>query len=377
MNVELRPHQKKAVEELDSGKILCGGVGVGKSITSIAYFVTKEKADQLYIITTARKRDSHDWDGECAHFNVKPTVDSWNNIHKYIGIKDAFFIFDEQRLVGSGAWVRSFYKIAKANRWILLSATPGDTWMDYIPVFVANGFYKNKTAFTRTHAVFNAFTKFPKVDHFVGERILRQYRDKLLVDMPFVRSTTRHDIQWPVLYDKLQFDMVLKSRWNPFTHEPIKDVSELFACMRKVTNSDPSRLQAVREILKKRPKLIVFYNFDYELEVLRTLPGVVKEWNGHKHEPVPKGDAWVYLVQYSAGAEAWNCITTDTILFYSLNYSYRIREQAMGRIDRLNTPYKDLYYYTLKSGSKIDIAIYRALKMKKTFNEHSYLAKRH
>lgn len=382
--VDLYPHQEKAVRQLRNGSILWGGVGTGKSLTAMAYYMANEAPRDIYVITTAKKRDSSDWHGEAAHFGVGTskdatvagvlTVDSWNNIGKYVDVTDAFFIFDEQRLVGSGAWAKSFLKIAKHNRWILLTATPGDTWLDYIPVFVANGFYKNRTEFKREHVVYNNYAKFPKVERYIGVSRLVRYRNQLLVEMPYIRHTNRIVKHVPVDYDKDLFDQVVKKRWHVYEERPLKDVGEMFHAMRKVVNSDTSRWQAVRTLLRTHPKLIVFYNFDYELDMLRELSEdtTVAEWNGHKHEPIPPTDSWVYLVQYVAGAEGWNCIETDAMVFYSLTYSYKNYHQAYGRIDRLNTPYSELYYYVLLSNSIIDNAVWRSLSSKKSFNEASF-----
>jgi len=384
--VDLYPHQRIAVDKMSNGKILWGGVGTGKSITAAAYYMQKEAPRDVYVITTAKKRDSLDWVTEFARFGVGMkegrtvagvlAVDSWNNISKYNNIYGAFFIFDEQRLVGSGAWVKSFIKIARKNHWILLSATPGDTWLDYIPVFVANGYYENRTAFKREHVVYNSYSKFPKVDHYVSVGKLIKYRNALLVEMPYLRHTTRHAVTVAVDYDKELFQQVIKDRWNPFENRPVANVSELFSCMRKVAYSDVSRLNSVVELMKKHGRLIVFYNFDYELQDLRTLnetEGVTfAEWNGHKHEEVPETGRWVYLVQYTAGSEGWNCTTTDSTVFYSLTYSYKAWHQAHGRIDRLNTPFKDLYYYTMMSKSPIDLAVMKSLQQKKSFNEKKF-----
>lgn len=388
--IELYPHQRAAVDKLSNGKILWGGVGTGKSLTACAYYIEKEAPKDVYVITTAKKRDSMDWEDEFIKFKVGPkaseacgtgklVVDSWNNIGRYKDVKGSFFIFDEQRLVGAGAWSTTFIKIAKANNWILLSATPGDTWMDYIPVFVANGFYKNRTAFKDEHVVFATYTKFPKVERYNGVGKLIRHRNSLLVHMPFARHTTRHSQDVPVKYDKEKYDQILTDRWNPYEGAPIKDVAELFRLMRKVAYSDPSRLEAVKALMAKHPRLIVFYNFDYELESLRTLASddvVVAEWNGHKHEEVPDSERWLYLVQYVAGAEGWNCITTDAMVFHSLTYSYKNWHQAHGRTDRLNTPYTDLHYYTLKSEASIDKFVKSALTQKKSFNETAFLTKR-
>lgn len=386
----LYPHQKPAIEQLGNGKILCGGVGSGKSITALAYWWSKvckggldpwapvQREIPLYIITTALKRDSLEWIGDLSYFakseTHKVTVDSWNNIQKYESVQNAFFIFDEQRLVGSGAWVKSFYKIAKLNRWILLSATPGDTWMDYIPVFVANGFYRNKTEFSERHVIYKRFSKFPQVDKFVGTKRLEALRKQLLVDMPFKRSTERHRDRVHVNYDRALYRDALKFRKDPWTGEPFKNSTALAYALRKASNDPFWRIPACREILAKHGKGIIFYNFDYELEALRELSDeyVVAERNGHKHEDVPTGDKWVYLVQYMSGAEAWNCTTTDCMIFYSLTYSYRTMEQAEGRIDRLNTPFKDLYYYILTSNSNLDLAIWEARTRKKVFSESAF-----
>lgn len=389
MAVSLFPHQQEAVKNLSNGKILWGGVGTGKSITAAAYYVQKEAPRDVYVITTAKKRDSMDWEMEFLKFGVgdirTPTtgvlrVDSWNNIAKYKNVRGAFFIFDEQRLVGSGAWAKAFQFIAKPqnnNRWILLSATPGDTWMDYIPVFIANGFYKNRTEFIRDHVVYNSYTKFPKIEKYVNTVKLQKLRNSLLVHMPYERHTTRVTQEIEVEFNQELLDKVVKDRWNPYTNEPIKSLAEFFYTMRKVVYSDPSRLRAVREKLVKHPKLIVFYNFDYELDVLRTLSKdiTVAEWNGHKHEEIPKTDQWVYLVQYTAGAEGWNCTETDAMMFYSLTYSYKTWHQAFGRIDRLNTPFTLLRYYVLMADVAIDRAVKKSLVSKHSFNEVKFVKK--
>ena len=403
--ISLYDYQVDAINKMKNGCILCGGVGSGKSRTALAYYyilnggkinaekdfkMTANPPKDLYIITTARKRDTLEWEGELGvfllsthedvnHYKNKVVIDSWNNIKKYSDVKDAFFIFDEQRVVGKGAWVKNFLKITKVNNWILLSATPGDNWGDYIPVFLANGFYKNRTQFYNDHVIFSRFTNYPKVDRYVGIRRLVRLRDKILVNMDFDRKTISHDENVSVIYDVQKYKQVTKDRWNPYTNEPIVNAAELCYIWRRIVNEDTSRQVALLEIFEKHPKIIVFYNFDYELDILKKLFKDIKgdfalaEWNGHKHQEIPETKSWVYLVQYTAGAEGWNCIKTDTIVFYSQNYSYKVLEQAKGRINRLNTPFIDLYYFHMKSKAPIDIAINRALTNKKKFNEGKFV----
>lgn len=394
---ELKPHQAEAVEQIKNGSVVAGGVGVGKTFTALAYFVTKvcggtldrsmpmTDPKKLIVITTAKKRDDLDWETEGMHLGLftdpklsysgrEFIVDSWNNIKKYKEEKDAFFIFDEQRLVGSGAWVKTFLEIAKHNQWILLTATPADHWNDYLPLFLAHGFFRNKTEFWDHHVVWKMVNgRYPKIKGYYGVSKLRKLRDSILVDMPYERHTTRHLITVEVGHDSEQFERVWKRRWNVYTEEPLTDSGEMHRVGRRVVNSDESRLMAIQELGRKHKRLIIFYNFDYELEMLRTLHTSmdikVAEWNGHRHEPVPDDDRWLYLVQYQAGAEGWNCTTTDAIVFYSLTYSHKIFEQSQGRIDRLDTEYEDLYYYILMSKSKIDKLIWRALSNKKNFHE--------
>jgi len=400
--IQLYSYQAAAVEQMKNGCILCGGVGSGKSRTAIAYYYLKNGGEigtesyvpmknppkDLYIITTARKRDTLEWEGELSPFLLSATpgispyqnktvVDSWNNIGKYKETAGSFFIFDEQRVIGSGAWVKSFLKIAKVNSWVLLSATPGDCWQDYIPVFLANGFYKNRTEFIREHVVYCRFSKFPKVDRYLNTGRLIRLRNSILVNMNFHRETVAHHEDVYASYNVEHYKDFGRTRWDPYKNEPVKNAAGLCYIWRKMVNSDPSRQAATLKIFKEHPKAIVFYNFDYELEILKNMPwgsdAQIAEWNGHKHQPIPEEESWVYLVQYTAGCEGWNCIKTDTIIFYSQNYSYKVMVQAAGRIDRLNTPFTDLYYYHLKTRSGIDLAISKALNEKKTFNEGKFV----
>lgn len=442
----LYPHQEQAIDRMFTGCILNGGVGSGKSRTSLYYYFKTyggsienntykpmtEKPKDLYIITTAQKRDKHEWEGEMVPFLLSPdpednlynnkiVIDSWNNITKYAAITGAFFIFDEDRVTGNGVWVKTFLRIAKANEWIILSASPGDSWLDYIPVFIANGFYRNRTDFCRQHVIYNIRVKFPMVDRYMDTDRLVKLRNKILIDMDFERSTTPHHENFYAPYDLQMYKDTIRTRTNPFKQgyvicdgydpkrllvgrdisvddvqpildgwpfkpedgmyvkwawAPILSAGELCYILRKVVNSSEYRQTKLLEILEDHPRAIIFYNFDYELEILKGLyygeDVEIAEWNGHKHQPIPKGGKWVYLVQYTAGAEGWNCITTDTIIFYSQNYSYKVLTQAQGRIDRLNTPYKDLYYFHIKSRSGIDLAISKAIADKKMFNEGKF-----
>ena len=328
----LRDYQKEAVEKMHNGCILCGDVGSGKSKTALAYYFKEQGGDiyaddydsmkeprDLYIITTARKRDTLEWEAELIPFLLSThdelnyysnhvVIDSWNNVYKYIDRYGAFFIFDEQRVVGGGSWVKAFLKIAVKNRWILLSATPGDKWTDYIPVFVANGFYKNKTEFKNRHIIYNPYIKkYPKIDHYVDVGTLMRNRAKILVRMKDMRSTQRHHKLILTAYDLDNYNMIRNDRWDIYEEEPIQEVSKMCYLLRRVCNEDPSRIVELTKLVEDNPKTIIFYNFNYELDLIKHMLETIKmpysEWNGHKHEPIPEGDSWAYLVQYTAGAE--------------------------------------------------------------------------
>ena len=384
----LMEHQAEVLPKIKNGTILHGGTGSGKGMTAIAYYIANEAARDIYVITTAKKRDSLDWEEEAIQFGISTnpelskygtlTVDSWQNIEKYKDVEKAFFIFDEQKAIGAGKWAKMFIKIARKNRWIMLSATPGDTWMDYIPVFVANGFYKNRTHFLDLHAIYApGRTPWPILKGWANEYKLYLLRNEVLVEMPFIRKTVRH-INWvDVSFDLQKAQDVCKKRWNPFTDEPCRDMNEVWRVIRRIVNTDLSRLNMLHRLMQAHNRLIVFYNFDYELELLRDvgceMDVEMAEYNGHRHDPVPTSENWLYLVNYVAGAEAWNCTQTNAEVYYSLTYSYRNHDQAMGRIDRLDTKFSDLYYYLFMSNSVVDLAIKRALDRKESFNERKFV----
>ena len=410
MNPKLDEGQQVALAKLRNGNILCGGVGSGKSRTGLAYYFCRVcggridgknhglKQDQvpmlwpkdLYIITTAKKRDKLEWEDELNLFllssdpersyygqKVKVTVDSWNNIKKYAEVQNAFFLFDEQRVVGYGSWSKTFIRIAKNNEWIFLTATPGDCWMDYLSIFIANGFFRNKSEFERNHVIYKRYSKYPQIDRYNDDQKLQKLRDAILVNIEYVKPTERHMETRLVSYDRETYRALMRDRWNVYENKPIENISELCYLLRKAVNADPSRLEQTLLIAREHPKLIIFYSFNYELDILRNADWpdgtVIGEWNGQRHDlDVPKSERWVYLVNYIGGSEGWNCIETNAMLFYSPSYSYKMTEQAMGRIDRRNTPFRDLYYYSFRTYAPIDIAIMRALKRKKNFNESSF-----
>lgn len=406
MTVVYRPEQIQAVRQLQNGSILAGGVGSGKTLTSLAWYLTsvcnvasfkeggsliKKKVNgspTLYVITTAKKRDSLEWEEEAARLGLSTdpacsftgssiVVDSWNNIGKYSDREHAVFFFDEQRASGSGRWVKEFLKITKKNTWLLLSATPGDVWMDYLPVFMAHGFFRTRTEFMEDHVIFDRFAKYPKVKRYIGEAKLQRLRRSILVEMPVARHTTRDRKTVYCGYDKDLYKWVVNNRMDPWTEEPLRDAGGVCRILRKVVSDNDWRSAEAKRILSSHERVIVFYNYNYELDrilaVAESLGVPTAQWNGHRHDAIPRGDRWIYICQYTSAAEGWNCTSTDTVLFWSLNYSWRVTEQCEGRIDRINTPYSRLRYYFLESKSSIDEAVRRSLNSKKVFNERAFV----
>ena len=406
MSVTYRPEQIQAVRQLQNGSILAGGVGSGKTLTSLAWYLTsvcnaasfkkggslaKKKvkgSPTLYVITTAKKRDSLEWEEEAARLGLSTdpacsftgssiVVDSWNNIGKYSDREHAVFFFDEQRASGSGRWVKEFLKITRKNTWLLLSATPGDVWMDYLPVFMAHGFFRTRTEFMEDHVIFDRFAKYPKVKRYIGEAKLQRLRRSILVEMPVERHTTRERETVYCDYDHDLYKWVVKNRMDPWTEEPLRDAGGVCRILRKVVSDNDWRSEQAKRILSSNERVIVFYNYNYELDrilaVAESLGLSTAQWNGHRHDVIPAEPRWVYICQYTSAAEGWNCTSTDTVLFWSLNYSWRVTEQCEGRIDRLNTPYSRLKYYFLESHSSIDEAVRRSLSSKKVFNERAFV----
>lgn len=302
-------------------------------------------------------------------------VVSWNKIQDYVD-EDAFFIFDEQRLVGKGAWVKAFWKIAANQPWILLTATPADVWVDLMPVFVANGFFENQTEFNTRHVIWARFVKYPKIDGYYDEHILAQMRDAIYVEMPHPVNAEKFEHHYDVGYNRDEEIVLHRDRWNFYEDQPIGDAAELMRLLRINTNLYPGRLEKLKELIAEHKKVIVFYNLNPELEALRVLHTEldipVAEWNGHVHQPVPQGESWVYLVQYQAGSEGWNCVTTNHVVSYSYPYSYRNFAQSFGRIDRMNTPFGELHHHVLESRSIFDTGIKKAIRRKKNFQASAF-----
>lgn len=388
--MQLYDYQLDAVKRLKTGKVLCGRVGSGKSLTALYWWHTKvcggsfqpwrprQKKVKLYIITTAKKREDREWQSDALPFLPEEdeiVVDSWQNIKKYIAVTGCCFIFDEQKTVSTGTWSKNFVYITKHNKWIMLSGTPGDAYKDYLALFIANGFVKNKTEFNSNYVKFARFSKYPKIEGYYNVEQLESWRRQILVVMKDHRKIRKIFKDVFCEYDRELYLKAVKLKRDVFTDEPCMDAGHLCRVLRKIVNSDLDRIKKLDELLDKHHKAIVFYNFNFERDMLREYAertGILySEYNGERHESAPIGDKWIYAVQY-VSCEGWNLTTTDTVIFFSQNYSYKVKTQAAGRIDRVNTPFNELYYYTFMSNSTIDYAIWKALNAKKNFQESAF-----
>lgn len=376
-DISMYEYQLEAIDKLQSGMILWGNVGSGKSRTSLYFYCKNYSNKKLLIITTAQKRNNGEWLEECKVFGLKPIIDSWNNIRKYEKYENCFIIFDEDHLTGYGAWSKTFIKMAKCNDWLVLTGTPGDNYSEFMTVFIAKGWYKNKRDFEENHVIYSRYSKYPKVDRYINQGLLEKHRRDILVKM-FVEKRPRvHKEIVITQYDISKYKKAYKEKRDE-NNKPFKNATAFCLYLRKICNEDESKIVKVRELLLKHNKVIIFYNYIYEKEILLKLLKTMKtfnvgEYNGQHHDDIPIGERWAYLCQYTAASEGWNCLLCDTMIFFSMSYSYKAMEQAAGRINRVNTPYKDLYYYYLRTTSGIDLSINRALSTKRNFNESTFI----
>ena len=383
--IKLLKYQEEAIQKLHSGSVLYGATGSGKSLTGLAYYMRCWSHLDLYIITTSKKRNAGEWEEEIAKLGCPPpkAIDSWNRLKNYRMVSDAFFLFDEHKVGGHGKWAQSMITIAKKNKWILLTATPGDVWDDYASIFIANEFVKNKTTWNEDFCIFDRISKYPKIIGYQREDVLKNMRDAVLVPMEYQSEKVPIPYVIPYKVDHEEEAYVLARR-KSLRHPEMRafrNTSAMFAYMRMNLPDKESKIQALADVLKKEPKAIIFYNFTpekYEIEnAARQVNIPFFQYNGQIKDNVPDGDTWVYAVQYTAGAEAWNCITCRTVIFYSMNYSYKVMTQAKGRIDRCNSPFDELhYYYFISPDFEIDQEILNALTRKEKFNEEA-LANKH
>lgn len=376
-DISMYEYQLEAIDKLQSGMILWGNVGSGKSRTSLYFYCKNYSNKKLLIITTAQKRNNGEWLEECKVFGLKPIIDSWNNIRKYEKYENCFIIFDEDHLTGYGAWSKTFIKMAKCNDWLVLTGTPGDNYSEFMTVFIAKGWYKNKRDFEENHVIYSRYSKYPKVDRYINKGLLEKHRRDILVKMFVEKHPRVHKEIVITQYDISKYKKAYKEKRDE-NNKPFKNATAFCLYLRKICNEDESKIVKVRELLLKHNKVIIFYNYIYEKEILLKLLKTMKtfnvgEYNGQHHDDIPIGERWAYLCQYTAASEGWNCLLCDTMIFFSMSYSYKAMEQAAGRINRVNTPYKDLYYYYLRTASSIDLSINRALSTKRNFNESTFI----
>ena len=135
------------------------------------------------------------------------------------------------------------------------------------------------------------------------------------------------------------------------------------------------KLQAFQELLEStNDRLIVFYNFNAELEALKgicdsverpysVVNGESKDLYAYEHE-----SGSITLIQYQAGAMGLNLQKANKIVYFTPPLSSELFEQSKKRIHRVGQS-KTCFYYYLTCGGSIEEKIYRTLAMRKSYTE--------
>lgn len=146
---------------------------------------------------------------------------------------------------------------------------------------------------------------------------------------------------------------------------------------RQLCNSKDKQQAFIDLINSINDRVVVFYNFDSELDTLKTLvkDRPIAEVNGHTNteQIYHDNDNCVLFVQYQAGARGLNLQDGNKIIYYSLTLSSDLFEQSKKRIHRIGTKYP-CFYWILQTKDSVEESIYKSLNRQEDYNEELFKA---
>lgn len=390
--ITLRSYQQDAVEALLNGKhIVVASCGVGKGFISLEWARGTKKSNVL-VITQASKVKSNDFVEEAKLLDEKWynsqssfTVVSWNSLAKWLkehqseNFADYAIIADEiQRIKNySTGMGKSFLKIASHTKcWAGFTATPGESWIQMMPYFVACGFVKHKTDFTNKFCVTQSFKGYIEIIGYNHEEVLNKWWSGIT----YFPDTKEMEKQLPsethkVVHFKAPtgYAKVLKTKTRLDTDEFIDTSMAMCHYLRQLCCSK-EKVEWLKEFVESLDtSCVVFYTYIEEGEKIKEALKGVKIWeiNGKKHD-IPTADTIgkhdVVLAQWESGSASLNLQFMNYWVSFSPCYSLTTSCQSRGRIKRIGQT-KPMFYYYLKTDHTIENDIYKALKEKRDFSE--------
>lgn len=401
-------YQQAALDRVD-GKSRCAfyhDMGLGKTFTGAEKLMSDRRWKRALVV--CQKSKVADWvDHFEAHYDV-PVVDLtrqdlWRDAEAVMVINydriwrrpqlmeldDFALMFDESSLLQnkSSKRTKAAMKLAaRANELVLLSGTPVDGkyerlwtqlnmlgwpideklfWRQYVesettmcegfPITKVTG-YKNEERLVRKMKELGC--DFLKTDDVID-----------LPDQLFIRI----DVPMSEHYRKFAKVNIITAFGRDFVGDTV--LGDLTAKRQLAAAYSPAKLEAFGDLLDGTSKrLVVFYNFDVELEGLtaelenRHRPYGVLNGKAHDLSPFFDTDDGVALIQYQSGAMGVNLQQADTCVYFSPPLASSLFEQSKKRIHRVGQD-KPCTYYELVSKGTVEEKIYDTLAMRRDYTE--------
>lgn len=401
-------YQQAALDRVD-GKRRCAfyhDMGLGKTFTGAEKLMSDRRWKRALVV--CQKSKVADWvDHFEAHYDM-PVVDLtkqdvcrdveavmvvnydliWRR-QQLMELDDLALMFDESSLLQNATSKRTkaAMKLAgKADTLVLLSGTPVDGKYERLWTQLRMlGWDIDEKLFWRQYVESETTMRegFPitKVTGYKNEeRLVRKMKElgcdflktDDVIDLPDQRFI-RIDVPMSKYYREFAKTNVITAFGRDFVGDTV--FGDLTAKRQLAAAYSPAKLEAFGDLLDGTSKrLVVFYNFDVELEGLTAeLEKRYRSYgvlNGKAHDLSPffDTDDGVALIQYQSGAMGVNMQQADTCVYFSPPLASSLFEQSKKRIHRVGQD-KPCTYYELVSKGTVEEKIYDTLAMRRDYTE--------